>query len=304
MLSSNSLGTARIAMLLEDLKSDLTTGLYGEVTTEMPRSMVTAKKGKIFYIPGEQRRANGQRSSGPIAENADTPTRETELADRDYVIRRFADGRIYSKSLEGDALFAMVKDQLLPMTVEQVTFDVDSVLFTILSGAGTEADSRNVLTSNQASAKFDNDATDVLGILSEGVEKTGANFAYVSTDVARKMAKQAQIKEQSRSGIAARQTMGLLVDILLEHLMLDSIVIGNRHYQNGSSYQTYNLATAGDGIFYIGRRENLIRVPWDDLYAREYEDESKEIITIASTTRLDLVTGDPSHSLAYLNVLT
>jgi len=190
------------------------------------------------------------------------------------------------------------------MAMEQVSFDVDSVLFEILSGAGVAGDSRDLTVVDQTDSEFDDDATDVLSAMETQVEKTGADFMFLSSDVALKLRQHAQFKEISSNGVKSRISEGHLVDVLREHLMINEVVIGNRLYQDGSAYFALDLQHKAGGICYLGAKSNLLAIPWMPLEADEYEDESKRQVYVRAETHLDLVIADPALSVAFTNILS
>jgi len=302
MFNPSVLGQARLDALVEDTSSVYKNALYTRCSTPYSKALVTAREGVIYHIPAQNRRPSG--AGGPIALNADTPTSEATTTGRNYKIRRYSNGRDYSEGLEGDALFARVREQLLPMAMEQVTFDADCDFFQIVSGAGVLADSRNVTVSDQTDSEFDDDATDVLGILEDQIAITGADFAYFSSDVALKMRKQAQFKDLAGNGISSRLSESVFAQVLMDQLMLNEVVIGNRLYQNGSPFHAANLTLKASGIAYLGVKSNLLEIPWSPLEADEYRDESKKMTTLRAEMHHDLVIADPTLSVAFTNVLS
>ena len=302
MFDPSKLGQARLNALVEDTQSPYLNSLYNVCSTPYPSALVTAREGKIYRIPQQFRRPKGD--GGPVALNADTPTTELESLGRDYKIRRYTHGTPYSRGMEGDALFAQVKDEHLPFVMEQISFDADCDFFEIVSGSGTEAEARNVTVVDQTGSEFDDDATDVLGALEDQVENTGADFLFLSSDVAIKMRQQAQFKALAGNGIASRLGQSHFVDVLMDQLGLTEVIIGNRLYHNGSEYHAVNLTQKATGIAYLGPKSNLLMIPWAPMEADEYEDVSKKMVTLRAEMHHDLVIADPALSVAFTNILT
>lgn len=299
MLDFKPLGSERISMLAEDTDSKHKAALYTSIVNEMPRSSVSAMEGTLSRIPMQFRRPTNARTSGPIGMNADTPLGEVTIAARNYKIERFSKGLPYNTSLQGDSVFDQVKNELLPITNEQVTYDIDSLLLTILAGTGAAERSRDVTTVDQSSAKFDSDATDVLGILGDAAENTGADFMFLSTDMARAFQKHAQFKEQSKSGISARASISAVVEVLMDHVGVREVIVGNRLYQDGSPHFALDINRAASGICYLAPKANLVKVPWKDMYSDEYEDRSKNQIVVRTEAYMDFIVADPGLSKSF-----
>lgn len=307
MALAQSIGVARLTTLVPRIETTLNMSMTSQLARDYTGEPITAKTGTIPYESQASQRAkeHSERSSR-VAFGADPMSINSSAGTRNYSIERFAASEDFEDTMDADNVFRQLKDRTSVRLSEQISYDQDKdLLLPILNGTGTEALGRNVTTYDATTTKFDNDATDVLGILESEAEIRGSSRMVLSTDAARVLREHAQFKAQFITGNAARLTIPGLVDALLSHIAtLRSVQIGNRVYQSGGEFLPVNVQQKFTGIFYMDDGNNILRIPWQAVRNKIVPDGKKSIETYVVEEYFDLIAGDPFASVSFINALT
>jgi hypothetical protein len=303
MAYSESIGTARLETLLEDVSNILNQSMMrqiGRVTSDP----ITAAAGVLYYESQASKRAalNDKRDS-MVGFGNDNLIINSEASERTYSCKRFAVAEGFDRGLAPDVIYSQLRARVNDRLLERITFDQDNnLLYPILNGTGTEATSRNVTVVDQTSAPFSTDGTEVLDILDEYAIKHGCTRLILSTDAARVLRGHAKFKELSPLGHAGNLTFDALVNVLVGHVTnLNEVVIGNRVYQDGSSHLATNITNLMTGVTYMDDGRNITIVPFGSRRQSMSEDDHKDKEFYHFNEYLDCIALDPYRSVAFTN---
>jgi len=229
-------------------------------------------------------------------------TRAPIFGERNYAADRSAIKLPYDQNLSFEELVDDVERSLIPNATRALTFGLDSLLFEIMSGAGAALNSRDI-TSVPAATAWKTGAvfggspiTDLL----DARNKTAADIVYLSEDVYQLLAQHPQVNDAntgSNGGTAymSREHLAAKIGGLLG---VSEVVIGGRIYQNGLESAAVNLALAGQGIAYVGRKANIAYVPFGSPKPqyKEWIDDDKDEVYLQASIYADVVSVDPALS--------
>lgn len=312
MLNPASLGTDNLKDLVNLLKAkeDTIIGefLIPKVTSKLEPGSVEKLKGLTPYLPaGQQMGSEKDEEEKEQGYNAATPMIELEISDRKYRIRRIARKASHNTKMTKDKIYDKVKDEYIPTLTRKIQTTADLYhLAPILKGQGLAAESRDVTTIDLAAERWDGASSNILGRLQDAVKATGADLMVMGYDVMQAVQRNDELTSASAGSGTTILTEPQIVSWLSAFLGVPEIIVGNRGYQGGAPTFALNLKYAMDGVAYVGRKDNLVHVPWDveGIDWTEFEDEDVNAIYTKGEYWFDLITYDPAFSIAFQNVLT
>lgn len=303
MAYSESIGQARLESLLPDIQNQLNRSMMRVLGTETT-DRITAKSGSLYYEPVQSSRAalNDARNS-KVGFGNDALLINSKTASRTYDCDRFAVAEGFDMGLEADVVYSQLRARVNDRLLERITLDQDEqLLFPILRGTGTAADSRNVTAVDQTGTLFSSDSTDVIGILDARAELHGSTRLVLSTDAARTLRDHAQFKALSPLGHSGRLSHDALVDVLMGHITnINQVIIGNRVYQDGSMHLAADITRSLSGVTYMDDGRNIVIVPFGPRKQDFDEQKLKGLEFYIMEELLDCIAMDPFRSVAFTN---
>lgn len=304
MSAINTLGPSRINAIASAQPRLFDQFLTAQIAEIVERDLIASKEGILPHeivqnvLPLATTAADVK-----VGFNVDAFEREVNFGNRAYDCDRFAERRGYSQHLANDRLYNAVKNTLVPSIRRDVTYAVDSLLMTILSGAGTALTSRDI-TSVAVGTAWKTGATYTgapMADMMDAVNKTSGDLVYLSDAAYQLLAQHPQINDANTgsNGGTAWMSRGDLADKLKSVLGVNEVWIGNRLYHNGIESAAYNPALTPSGLVaYVGRKANIQFIPFsgEDLMLKEYVDEPKSKAYVQGEMVADVITVSPALS--------
>lgn len=312
MLNPASLGTDNLKELVNVLKGKEDT-IIGKhmipmIASKLEPGAVEKLKGLTPYLPAAQQMGSDKdEEEKEQAYNASPPVIELDVSDRKYRIRRIARKASHNTKMTKDKVYDKVKDEYVPTITRKIQHAADVYhLAPILKGNGLESESRNVTTIDLTGEEWNGANSNIVGRYQDAVRATGADIIVMGYDVLQAIQRNDEFTSASAGSGTTILTEPQVVQWLTGMLGVNEIIVGSRGYQGGAPSFSLNLKYGFDGVSYVGRKANLVHVPWDveGIDWSEYEDKDVNAIYTKGEYWFDLITYDPAFSIAFQNVLT
>jgi len=261
----SQINDARTKEVYKGLKEDgkLKISMVDLLCQKVPASAIPGHEGKIKSLDFQaMAAATGLNGFGALDAEADEMS--TPMSDRDFKIQKIAKFKSYARGLDGDALFAKVKESFVPQLDNQIKYEQDAELNTILTGAGTSGTNAQDVTVRNLSAGSneqwsDDTNSDPLGDLRSAVQDSLADTVYLGITKANNLRDHAQFQSQTGFKYA---TSSQLASFLEDYLMVDRVVIGAKVYQDGAQTDASNLSYMSKDAACVFNSANLLYLDW------------------------------------------
>jgi hypothetical protein len=295
---------ARTTEVYKGLADDnkLKISMVALLCTKVPKSAIPGHTGKMKTLDF-QSMAAATGLTGFTTLDADAEELSTPMTDRDYSIGKIAKFKAYARGLDGDKLFVKIKESFVPHLDNQVKYEQDAELDTVLSGAGTAATNAQDVTVRQlslaAGEQWSDAGSDPLGDLLSAVQDSLADTVFLGTTKANELRNHAQFQNQTGWKYA---TASQLASYLEDYLQVNRVVIGNKVYQDGAQAAAANLEYLGKDRCAVFNSANLLYLDWEAIEFETDDIVKSNVRELHMRVHGAIIVVNPMYFIAFQDV--